>query len=339
MSVMSEADAYATAVVNRVCVASLAFLAYDILLTFPDEVAHIWTKPRFSFTKWVFLVLRYYTLAIVAAMTLVSAGRGSVTRLHHPPYCSPWYSYQAGSLQVVIALMETIMMLRVYALYNRSRLVAVLLVTLFIVEELAMAASLALFLPKLQFNEFCIAETIPSVAVLIGVAPIGFELFMLCLTWAKVIRMSRLLRHERMLFLLIRDGTWTFLVVFLTFALNGLFYLIIAGPRGSMMWSWQFTICAFAGCRLVLHMHTASPTASGVNRLPSTLLSARRRFGSTSEALSWGAAHGDDDLHNGYVLTTYLGETPSIPADPVTETTDRIDISGGRLHPHSAGGP
>jgi hypothetical protein len=48
----------------------------------------------------------------VFAITIVASGSGSVTRLHKPPYCGPWYSFQAGSLQFVTALMESIMCLR-----------------------------------------------------------------------------------------------------------------------------------------------------------------------------------------------------------------------------------
>jgi hypothetical protein len=163
---------------------------------------------------------------------------------------------------------------------------------------------------------------------------------MLCLTWYKVINMSRLIRKDMILFLLVRDGTWTFLVVFcklssthrramcnllitgiclllVTLALNGLFYLIIAGPLNSMAWSWQFVICSFGGCRLVLHMHTATApsAATATLRLPSSR-SDRHQFGSASEALPWGAARSDDTyLHDGYMLTTYVEETGAMHDD------------------------
>jgi hypothetical protein len=53
--------------------------------------------------------------------------------------------------------------------------------------------------------------------------------------------------------------------------LNGLFYLVIAGPLNSVAWTWQFAISAVAGCRLVLHMHTAGtphPTLRGTSSAP-----------------------------------------------------------------------
>jgi hypothetical protein len=80
-----------------------------------------------------------------------------------------------------------------------------------------MAASLGLFLPHLTFNNFCIADSIPLVSIVFGVAPIIFELVLLALTWTRVLTVARRTRgftKERMLFLLVRDGTWTFLVVF-----------------------------------------------------------------------------------------------------------------------------
>jgi hypothetical protein len=55
-----------------------------------------------------------------------------------------------------------------------------------------------------------------------------------------------------------------------TLALNGLFYLVIAGPMNSMMWTWQFVVSAAAGCRLVLHMHTDGRGAGGRERASSS---------------------------------------------------------------------
>jgi hypothetical protein len=103
----------------------------------------------------------------------------------------------------------------VYALYNRSRRIGTVLLGLFVLEETAMITSLALFLPALRFNERCIADAIPLVSVVWGVAPIAFELALLALTWARVLRMRRrTVRADRILVLLLRDGTWTFLAVF-----------------------------------------------------------------------------------------------------------------------------
>jgi hypothetical protein len=56
----------------------------------------------------------------------------------------------------------------VYALYQRSRIVAALLLALFVGEEVAVAISLGSFLPKLEFNDFCIAKTIPTISIVIG---------------------------------------------------------------------------------------------------------------------------------------------------------------------------
>jgi hypothetical protein len=130
--------------------------------------------------------------------------------------------------------MESIMMLRgaptspspkaladsrtVYALYNRSRRIGLLLLGLFVLEETAMATSLGLFLPALRFSDVCIAHSIPHVSVVFGAAPIAFEALMLGLTWRRVLALARpALGRQRLLVVLLRDGTWTFLAVFRAF--------------------------------------------------------------------------------------------------------------------------
>jgi hypothetical protein len=90
-------------------------------------------------------------------------------------------------------------------------------------------------------------------------------------------------------------------------------------------------MCAFAGCRLVLHMHSAVPAANNTSYLPSPGSSNPCRFGSTSEPLPWGAAARDDDgMHNGYMLTTYLEELGALPEHPDMVDEDEVIMHNSR---------
>jgi hypothetical protein len=128
----------------------------------------------------------------------------------------------------------------VYALYNRSRAVLMFLLTLFAVELIAMAGALAYFVPRTEYSVSCIAKREPIVSIVFGsvavgylcrhhrahawspsLAPIAFELTMLVMTWTKVLQLERvrvrthgLSAAPPLLFVLVRDGTWTFAAVF-----------------------------------------------------------------------------------------------------------------------------
>jgi hypothetical protein len=79
--------------------------------------------------------------------------------------------------------------------------------------------------------------------------------------------------------------------------MNGIFYLAVSGPLGSIAWSWQFVMCGFAGCRLILHLHSSAATVNGKPSFPPLT----NPFGSPP-------GNDDDgtDVHDGYVLTTYF---------------------------------
>ncbi|KDQ52714.1 hypothetical protein JAAARDRAFT_198061 [Jaapia argillacea MUCL 33604] len=48
--------------INYSALSSIAFLVWDLLLTFDDEVTYIWPQPKRSPSKWLFLFTRYYSL-------------------------------------------------------------------------------------------------------------------------------------------------------------------------------------------------------------------------------------------------------------------------------------
>jgi hypothetical protein len=72
--------------------------------------------------------------------------------------------------------------------------------------------------------------------------------------------------------LLLRDGTWAFVVVFGmsrvsvrdrraahaaagAFGMQGLFFLVVSGPLAGVAWPWQSAASSFAACRLVLRTY------------------------------------------------------------------------------------
>ncbi|KAI9457485.1 hypothetical protein BJY52DRAFT_1086453, partial [Lactarius psammicola] len=240
-------------------VAALAFLVWDILITLDQEVEAIWTKPNKSYAKWLFLFVRYFAVAMQIALLFIG------TRLafsFHYTYgdCVKWYIFQEVGTQALIAAVEFVLIIRVHALYDRSRIVTSILVLLFIVENVVMAVTLVKVVPEIGFDRICTVVHSPPRLLLFAVAFVSFETVLFILTLFKFIAALRLgWGRTPVLYLLVRDGTWAFILIFATLCVNAGFYLGAGdSPISSIAFPWLLSIEAFAGARLMLNLHALS---------------------------------------------------------------------------------
>lgn len=58
----------------------------------------------------------------------------------------------------------------VYALYNRTRRIGLILLSVFLVENLTQAFSMSISIPTLPFHEFCLVKRIPTSVLYFGYA-------------------------------------------------------------------------------------------------------------------------------------------------------------------------
>lgn len=237
-------------------VASLAFLVWDILITLDQEVEAIWTKPNRFYAKWLFLFVRYFAVSMQIALLFVGT-RLSVSFNYTYSDCVKWYIFQEVGTQVLIATVESVLIVRVHALYDRSRIVTVILVLLFVAENVVMIITLVGVAPEIGFDSICTVVHSPPRLLLFAVAFVSFETVLFILTLFKfIVALRNGWGRTPVLFLLVRDGTWAFILIFVTLCVNAGFYL---GEGNSAMSSiafpWLLSIEAFAGARLVLNLH------------------------------------------------------------------------------------
>ncbi|GAA6010619.1 hypothetical protein JCM11491_002996 [Sporobolomyces phaffii] len=115
-------DASTFKVVNRYTIVWLAIMYFDYLSTLDSEVLHVWTSKRPSLYQTLFLLNRYGTLVLVtfaAALTLMSVPLPICKRVM-------WISPLSGVFVVLVC--DTIMSLRIDALYGKNRFIRWLLV-------------------------------------------------------------------------------------------------------------------------------------------------------------------------------------------------------------------
>ncbi|KAH9962150.1 hypothetical protein BC827DRAFT_230058 [Russula dissimulans] len=93
-------------------------LLYDHLLTLPQEIQTIWKKKK-TFPLYVFILVRYYALL---AMSIVAFAYFSTEMTRSR--CSHWMLFLPLGITIPFTLFPGILMLiRVYALYNRNRII------------------------------------------------------------------------------------------------------------------------------------------------------------------------------------------------------------------------
>ncbi|KAN0111746.1 hypothetical protein V8E52_008126 [Russula decolorans] len=107
-------------------------LLYDHLLTLPEEVHTVWKKKK-TFPLYLFILVRYYALF---AISVVAFGYFSTTMTRSR--CGHWMLFLPLGVTMPLTIFPGILMLiRVYALYNRNKIILYSLSTSLLLQAVA----------------------------------------------------------------------------------------------------------------------------------------------------------------------------------------------------------
>ncbi|KAJ7584844.1 hypothetical protein C8J56DRAFT_949187 [Mycena floridula] len=106
----------------RACLAGLAWILHDYFLTIEDEIRYIWPQ-RGGLGRTMFLFIRYYTILIVI-FDVAQIHTFAIPGIPGPKLCVAMDSIIRVIGAISLWAVEIIMQLRIYALYNGSRKVA-----------------------------------------------------------------------------------------------------------------------------------------------------------------------------------------------------------------------
>ncbi|KAI0799751.1 hypothetical protein BC629DRAFT_1591903 [Irpex lacteus] len=245
-------------------VASVTILAWDVLIMFSDEVELIW-KQRWTPAKALYLLARYLPLGFQLALLAINTD--GTTGLHFTgEQCRKWMIFQAIVLQMVITTVDIILIMRLFALYNKSRLLLILLSTTFLAEITYLSYNLATVTPRLGFAEDCFVRSSPPSFIIYWIVSLVFETLLFVLTLIKFAKAmmdgwgKRPVMQE-----FVRDGTWAYALIFVTMVINSALYKSVHSPLAGICFTWLQSVLSFAGSRLIL-----SPRRRSTNRAAST---------------------------------------------------------------------
>ncbi|KAH7906075.1 hypothetical protein BJ138DRAFT_1163495 [Hygrophoropsis aurantiaca] len=142
--------------ISYVAAAAGALVVYDQALAFSQEVDYIWNR-WWSFTTALYLIARY-------------SGSLSVIGLTAEAMCINWtysdmniYLISNWAANILPLAMQAILVIRIYALFNRSKKVLIFMSTFY-----ALQATATLVMTGLSFNKWAVHDFIVGISPAIG---------------------------------------------------------------------------------------------------------------------------------------------------------------------------
>lgn len=241
---------------------------WDIVITLRSEIEFIWPKPWNSFFKWLYLSLRYFSLATQIfhqfAVPYFNSGKASRSS------CFAWYVYSALVAQFQTTAVEIILAVQVYALFNRSRRIAIVLGSLMTLEYIILAIVITGYFHRIPSIPHCILSKPPYQIIYPTIVAVALQSTLLGLALIKHILARRAgWGRAPLVSLLIRDGMTTYFVLCVMLFCVGLF-CELRDERAVIMFFWVIPITSSCGCRLIVNMQRMVVAEKLVPRSPIT---------------------------------------------------------------------
>lgn len=277
---------------NYVSVVSLALVAYDTIITMEQEIRLVW-RGRWGLPSILYILTRYGTV-IQAAVTTVTSTDWNVDM----STCLRLNLFSQWTIPLVMVIVEATLAMRVVALYENRRSMAVGLWTWYLANAGVMLAMMGLSLEG-TYGVPSLAP--PTLGCELGgtlsfywelyVPSLVFETTVAALTLFRALQHKRLLSTIPLLHVLVRDGFFYFFIVFALMLLN----LVISLTANVLYLGWtpQISIClaSVIAVRLFLNLREVAYNAEGATISSSGLfeMSPRATTGTERSTTTWSA--------------------------------------------------
>ncbi|KAG7089113.1 hypothetical protein E1B28_010822 [Marasmius oreades] len=133
-------------IISYIDVLNSTLLIYDVIINLPAEIEYIWMR-EWSIVTGLYILQRYLPLFDAVVLTL-HHNFGENLSTH---YCTLNYSIDAWSFFIGVMLSETILTIRVWAVWGRSAPVALGLIVFFLACWVPCSVLLEKFLSAIEF--------------------------------------------------------------------------------------------------------------------------------------------------------------------------------------------
>lgn len=234
-----------------------ALMALEYIYFFLDEVRLVWPRFRKTTEAKIYVMTRYAGLA-GQSFNIWFAFRMASGVPNSPFACRVWTSYQIATIQYLLLSVESLLMLRVYKMYNKGKYISALLFILGSAQSAAMAVNARWIITGTRYSPTCVI-ILPHYhsRIYVGVSIIATFMFILVtMLWRFSKSPSGWSELSRAwLKLAVRDGSCTAIaitaiLVFMFLCTTG---VIDTRMSGNIIFYVLLSCLWFAAGRIVLH--------------------------------------------------------------------------------------
>ncbi|KAJ7210865.1 hypothetical protein GGX14DRAFT_697455 [Mycena pura] len=305
--------------VYNACTTSV--LVWDWLSCLPQEWRCIWKSGRWSSIKFLYIMVRYYTLLLLTVTDIWFFANWQEST------CARYIRVIPGLAVIIELSVESVLAVRIFALYGRKRKIAI-----FLFVMLATFLGVMIAVPILAFDYTrlptwpapCIFTGKPSIAgpkfiIAFYASPMTCDAIMTAMTVYRAIKQNQSGPSSSLMNRMVRDGLFYFFAITSLNLVNVIFFIqsdeLIQAVNAPMSIQMSSVLC----CRLILNLR-----AEGEHRRSVTM------FGNARAAGRFVA----DGIHENLVVEEMefspnppsLGFLPSAPPNSTQSTVTRDGI-------------
>ncbi|KAF8893906.1 hypothetical protein BD779DRAFT_1504068 [Infundibulicybe gibba] len=252
-----NSDAWTLFIIRGVSCSLLCFVALEWLVSLPAELSLIWRLYPTTLIKRLYIFSRYYGLASLIGNTAMTWHIHSLVT-PPAPICRSWHVFQFLTLQGLLLSLELVLVLRVFALYNRERGMGIFLFSALAIDMMGMSTCGFLTIARIDFGGACLPKWTPPQVMYYSVLELCFQSLLFTLTiYKQTARPQLRWQHSAIGAIVTRDS----LAVF--FLLGVLFVAVILNTVSQNLLCYiGFTLStalfSSIGCRLTINMLSVS---------------------------------------------------------------------------------
>ncbi|KZW01107.1 hypothetical protein EXIGLDRAFT_745299 [Exidia glandulosa HHB12029] len=234
--------------------AALCLVYYDWLLTFDDEVDRIWAVTWNLFTVlWVGVRYLIMIALLVTATALYDDWGATV--------CDRFAVLPTVFLFSGLFLSQAVFLIRTWALYGRSRRILLALCSIMVFEIGFLAWGVAyetFYVSPIRRIVGCFpASPKPSAGIAMWSLPFAFDIIVVVLTIRKSFEHWTETQLP-MIQVFIRDGIMYFVVIFLSYLVNIIFFVALPSDMHNLNAPMSGVITMLVTCRLILNLRATA---------------------------------------------------------------------------------
>ncbi|KAH7909944.1 hypothetical protein BJ138DRAFT_1154080 [Hygrophoropsis aurantiaca] len=231
-------------------ISALTLLCWEVCVTLDDEVELIWNRESNFIIKWIFLLTRY-----AGIVSLIGFLFSEDAKTHLMLSCRDFLVMQVTMCQILVTLVELTFAIRVFALYNRDRRMALFLACLIAAGFIVMVFALSRDIPRTTFDANCGVTHIDPSMAWFSLTSTATEIIVLLLTLVKCMWTVHLIQKSAPIFtLLVRDGSLGFLAIVSFLIPTSILLVVQHGRFVSWVSPWLNVAMSSAACRLIINM-------------------------------------------------------------------------------------